>query len=73
MRVEWLIIAEDDLSASEQVQQEFERWLRLHDLEDPPPDAVRVDVIRGVPVDRIRYRLSMSWLAEDVQPEAIGS
>jgi len=63
MLVEWIIVVEDDLSRSTEAQLEFERWLSRHGLEHPPADAMSVDVIRATPVDRVRYRVHVPWLA----------
>jgi hypothetical protein len=63
MRVEWIIVVEDDLSRSAEAQSEFDRWLSRHGLEHPPAHAMRVDVIRATPVDRVRYRVHVPWLA----------
>jgi len=72
LRVEWIVVTERGLSESDEAQREYESWLRRHALEDPPAEAVRIDVIRAAPTDRVRYRLSVAWLAGDAVEECGG-
>ena len=72
MRVEWIVVIERELSESNEAQREYDSWLRRHALEDPPAEAVRIDVIRADPTDRVRYRLSVAWLAGDDVEEGGG-
>ena len=72
MRVEWIVVTEREVSESDEAQLEYESWLRRHTLEDPPAEAGRIDVIRGQPTDRVRYRLSVAWLAGDAEEEGDG-
>ena len=69
MRVEWVVIVERDLSESAEAQREYQSWLQRHGLDEPPAEAVRVDVVRADPMDRVRYRLSVAWLADDSAAE----